>query len=457
MAADGQSAFTYLRRACENIPNHLKRLRLIAHIYQLGAYQMVGDFAAGLSNYKETVRRLTSQDKSYHSDYLTSLSSAYWIDADLYAMRQTAEGALIAAKRHHLPDTVPYVLYFQGIFHYQRNELKIAKEKLTEVVESFDVKSPMNYAHSAFALALCYQAQGKTAKAKKISKTTIAQAVESNNADMLQVAQAFEAELALRQGRIAKASQLARRLDTLILQPTHRFYLPQLTLIKILLAEGTMDSRQQAAVLLDRSLTFFRSINNKRFQIDLLALQSLLFDSQKDEPAALKALTESLTIAEPAGFIRPFVELGPPMADLLKRLHKQSIAVGYIESILAAFRDDEHRTLPDATNDKSPSPHHPISQSPSNSDFRIPNSTFQNSPSPRPAISQPLVEPLTNRELDVLDLLAQRRSTKEIAEKLFVSTTTVNTHLRNIYGKLNVNKRREAVEKAETLGILTQR
>jgi LuxR family maltose regulon positive regulatory protein len=143
------------------------------------------------------------------------------------------------------------------------------------------------------------------------------------------------------------------------------------------------------------------------------------------------------------------------MADLLKRLHKQNIAVGYIESILAAFRDDEHRTLPDATNDKSPSPHHPISQSPSNSDFRIPNSTFQNSPSPRPAISQPLVEPLTNRELDVLDLLAQRRSTKEIAEKLFVSTTTVNTHLRNIYGKLNVNKRREAVEKAKKIGILS--
>ena len=58
------------------------------------------------------------------------------------------------------------------------------------------------------------------------------------------------------------------------------------------------------------------------------------------------------------------------------------------------------------------------------------------------------------RELDVLDLLAQRLSTKEITEKLFVSTTTVNTHLRNIYGKLNVNKRREAVEKAMKIGIL---
>lgn len=151
--------------------------------------------------------------------HLTSLCSAYWIDADLYAMRQTAESALIPAKHDQLPDTVPYVLYFQGIFHYQRNELKTAEEKLDEVVESYGAKSPMNYAHSAFALALCHQAQGKTAVA-------------------------FEVELALHQGRIDNALQLARRLDTLTLQPAHKFYFSQCTLIKVLLAEGTMDSRQ---------------------------------------------------------------------------------------------------------------------------------------------------------------------------------------------------------------------
>ena len=75
-------------------------------------------------------------------------------------------------------------------------------------------------------------------------------------------------------------------------------------------------------------------------------------------------------------------------------------------------------------------------------------------PSPSHSTPQPMVEPLTNRELDVLDLLAQRLSNKEIAEKLFLSTTTVKGHLQNIYGKLNVKKRREAVEKARVLGML---
>jgi LuxR family transcriptional regulator, maltose regulon positive regulatory protein len=73
--------------------------------------------------------------------------------------------------------------------------------------------------------------------------------------------------------------------------------------------------------------------------------------------------------------------------------------------------------------------------------------------SPSPS-NQPLVDPLTNRELDILDLIAQRLSSKEIAETLFISTTTVKGHLQNIYGKLNVKKRREAVEKTKKIGIL---
>jgi LuxR family maltose regulon positive regulatory protein len=65
-----------------------------------------------------------------------------------------------------------------------------------------------------------------------------------------------------------------------------------------------------------------------------------------------------------------------------------------------------------------------------------------------------MAEPLTNRELDVLDLLAQRLSNKEIADKLCISTTTVKGHLQSIYGKLNVNKRREATERAKKMGII---
>ena len=204
--------------------------------------------------------------------------------------------------------------------------------------------------------------------------------------------------------------------------------MPQLTLIQILLAQGTTDSRQHAADLLDQSLTFVRSIHNKRFQIDLMALQALLHDSQNNQPAALKTLTEALAVAEPSCFIRLFVDLGPQMADLLKQLVRKNVAVSYIGQILAAFKEDEHRAM-HAESD------HPGSYSPSSS-------------------TQPLVEPLTNREIDVLELLAQRLQNKEIADKLFVSPETVKGHLKIIYQKLDVGSRREAVEKAKKIGIL---
>ena len=234
-----------------------------------------------------------------------------------------------------------------------------------------------------------------------------------------------------------------------------------MTLIRTQLAQGTTDSLHQAVDLLDQLHDFLVSIHNNRFQIDALALQALLQDSLGQNSAAMEKLSAALTLAEPGGFIRLFVDLGPQMADLLQQLIKQNIAVEYIGRILAAFKEDEHRAMQDESDPDGPSSHNRFSSSSSNSAFppgrrhrplwaggRIPNSDLHT--------SQPLVEPLTNRELEILDLLAQRLQNKEIAEKLFISPETVKKHLNNIYGKLNVSSSRQAVEQAEALGILAQ-
>jgi LuxR family maltose regulon positive regulatory protein len=217
----------------------------------------------------------------------------------------------------------------------------------------------------------------------------------------------------------------------------YRFYVPQLTQVKVLLAQDTNESLEQAADLLKQLYDFVMSTHNRRFQIDVQALQALLCDSRGEGLAALESLTQVLQLAEPGAFIRPFVDLGPRMADLLKRLHKKRIARDYIEKILAAFgQEGEQRVEPQAADQPTVSPHQPLHES-----------TF----------SQPLIEPLTNREIDVLELLAQRLSNKEIAEKLFISAETVKGHLQNIYQKLEVGKRRQAVEKAQSSGIISGR
>ena len=129
------------------------------------------------------------------------------------------------------------------------------------------------------------------------------------------------------------------------------------------------------------------------------------------------------------------------MATLLRRLLKQKVAVDYIEMLLAAFPDTVAiPSLPDLQS--------------TNNELRFESETVAQIPNSQSQIQNSLIEPLTNRELDVLELLAQRLQNKEIADKLFVSTETVKAHLHNIYQKLNVSKRREAVEKAKKLRIL---
>jgi LuxR family maltose regulon positive regulatory protein len=289
----------------------------------------------------------------------------------------------------------------------------------------------MNFAHSAFALALTYQAQGKPGRAREVCNSVVVNSLESNNEDMLQIARAFEAELALRQGRLAESFRWVETYHAKPFRPAYRFYMPQFTAVKILLAVDTTDSRRRAADLLDQLHDFLLSIHNHRFLIDALVLQALLHDSQGKSSSALEKLTAALNLAEPGGFVRLFVNLGPRMADLLKQLIKQNVAVNYIGGILDAFKEDEDRAMQDESDHlTAPSPH---------------------------LRTQPLTEPLTNRELDVLELLVQRFQNKEIAEKLFISPETVKKHLNNIYGKLNVSSRRQAVEHARDLGILSAR
>ncbi len=116
------------------------------------------------------------------------------------------------------------------------------------------------------------------------------------------------------------------------------------------------------------------------------------------------------------------------MEGLLKRLAAKNIALDYIGQLLGAFREDQNGVKPGAFGTQTAG-----------------KSAFSN---------QPLVDHLTNRELDILDLLAQRLQNKEIAAKLFISPKTVKKHLDNIYGKLSVSNRRQAVGKAKKIGIL---
>jgi LuxR family maltose regulon positive regulatory protein len=167
--------------------------------------------------------------------------------------------------------------------------------------------------------------------------------------------------------------------------------------------------------LLERLLQTAEVEGRVRSVIEMLILSGLALEAQSLEIQAMTSLVQALSLAEPEGYVRVFVDEGKPMVRLLRQAASRGIATEYVAKLLAAFDLSEYKTHP---------------------------------------LTQPLIEPLSQRELEVLRLLKTGFSTLEIAQVLFIAVSTVRSHVKSIYIKLNVHKRRDAIQRATELRLL---
>jgi LuxR family maltose regulon positive regulatory protein len=197
-------------------------------------------------------------------------------------------------------------------------------------------------------------------------------------------------------------------------------------LVRLWIARGQPD---RALKWLEALLPEAEGLQRTGSVIEILMLQALARHSQGDTRRALTALERALSLAEPEGYLRIFVDEGPPMQSLLSELIRQLPVSddirAYIDSLLSKFDLEPSETRAEDA---------PESQSDS--------------------LSSALIEPLSDRELEVLKLIAQGFSNSEIAESLVVAISTVKTHINNIYRKLDVSKRIQAVQRARELNLL---
>jgi LuxR family maltose regulon positive regulatory protein len=187
----------------------------------------------------------------------------------------------------------------------------------------------------------------------------------------------------------------------------------------VLIEQGRAD---EALPLLERLLSAARSMGRDGDEIRFLVLKAHAFHALSDQESAMSSLTLALHQARPEGYVRIFVDEGKPMAALLAHAILQDMESEYAIELMAAFPEDMRDSV----------------------EVELELAT----------IAQPLVEPLSERELEVLRLMATGLKYKEIAGKLVVSMNTIRHHTRNIYGKLEVNSRGQAIARAQDLGLL---
>jgi LuxR family maltose regulon positive regulatory protein len=172
---------------------------------------------------------------------------------------------------------------------------------------------------------------------------------------------------------------------------------------------------------------------------------------QEDLPTALTSLERALTLAEPEGYVRIFLDEGEPMRSLIEDLRSHRSAehlVAYVNRLLDAFADTSAlppSSMPPIENQKSETLAPGASAGVDDRHSKIEN---------RQSITENLIEPLTERELEVLRLFKTELSGPEIARELVIGLSTVRTHTKSLYSKLGVNSRRAAVRRAEELGLI---
>ncbi|MCB0255309.1 MAG: hypothetical protein KDI55_16425 [Anaerolineae bacterium] len=415
------------------LPRQSQLFRSMTISFQSFGYQMIGEVEQGNAILEEAFK-VPDLAASERGRLLYYRSFIYYMDGDLLGAQRSASESIHWTSNYGLVDTLNQARYVSGIAHYLSNELSMAESVLYAIVQEPALASPEYLSQAAIALAKISLAQGSSEKAEEIIASITAYLQEPGSMFALDALRAFRIEIALAKGDVDHARGLGAAIDIDMHRPIWFHYLLQLTPVKLLLAERNAEDAEQALSLLEQIDQQLLAMNRRIYRIDVLALKALAYQVQGNWQTAKKQLTAALDLAQAAGAVRNFVDLGQPMASLLQHLDREQQALrpaiaAFVSRLLAAF--------PTPVLASSTATPVPTAQQPPTLNATIPVGT----------------EDLTQRECQVLEYLATDLTPNQIAEELCISISTLRTHTRNIYDKLSVHNRMEAAHRARELAV----
>jgi ATP/maltotriose-dependent transcriptional regulator MalT len=424
--AAGQEALRLLPES--DLARRGSALRLMGCAY----YLQLGDMQAAERSFQEALPLVRAVGDAFAELLIQfHLSQLRAIQGRLRAAEEPCEELMRLATQpgwEHVP-AVGFGRVMLGRILYERDDLLGAQEALaTGIAElgGYSLKRPEII--GLILLTRVKLALGEIGEARSTLEHAWGTIQKYNLKQITIPAPAYRARLLLQMGNLRTAAEWAATIEL----PTEGPLSPALeydyiTLARIQLAQGQLAEARQ---LLARLLPPAEEAGRISRAIEILALQALVASAQQDRAEALAALKHALTLGEPEGFVRSFVDEGEQMRQLLldyQTVIKKKIGDGldgeslrlltYTDKLLAAFSQL-------ALGEKSK--------------------------------YEDILEPLSERELDILHLIATGRSNKEIADLLVIAVSTVKSHINNVYSKLGVRNRIQAVAIAQDMGLLDE-
>ena len=437
---DFDTASTCAERALHLLPEGLPpragaQLRMFIYLALATAYDGAGDLERAVGAYAETIRwsRL-SNNATGVAGITNRLVGLLRLLGQLRAADEACREALAYMEAQGMA-RLPAI----GMLHLARAELLLERNDL-EAAE----------AHLSRGVALGKWV-GRFGAARSIVQARLRLARQDEDGALAAIAEgeaalgeppsplaraellALKARILVRQGSLSQAIQCVE--DAIRLGGQDRGQTGEMASLAACRARLAQCKPEEAVAYLTSLLGAAEASARLGTAIELRILRALAHTRQGERAEARADLEHALRLAEPEGYVRVFVDEGEPLAELLRELRGQGVpARAYVDLLLSAFRATE-----------APPVGHAPSSSISAGPIRSPGRLIS---------SASLIEPLSERELEVLRLMAEGLTNKEIAARLIIALGTVKAHIHNISGKLGAQNRAHAVARAKEMGLL---
>jgi LuxR family maltose regulon positive regulatory protein len=421
-----EELFANASHALELLPAELEGPRSHAELYCFMAQNRLGGAMAVAEEIEHLHQARAGMPVDVRScRLLLALGDAYYHLADLPAMERTARALIHAGEEAGRPLFEGWGRFGLGWVHYQRNDLTAAMEQFNMVSAQRDLCHSRTVLDSLSGLALALSAAGRQDEAATVVENLRAYIEEHDLVQMRVFADALAIQIWPEQAVHAHLGAFMQNVESQVV--VGLVVLPVLAALRGYLAAGDTDSLDRAAAVLRTCGAIADRSGTVRRQVEIGALTARFHWMQENSTAALDSLRECVLLAATGGALRLVADVGPVLDPLLHALQDEGVAPAYVAEL---------RSILSATHGQS-------------SDLPV----QVGKPVPIHLSSPPEID-LTNREMEVLLLLADRLTNKEIAQRLTVSPRTVQKHTISLYQKLDAKNRRHAVLRAREIGVL---